>query len=71
MNNFSAKNVFHLLRCWSRLGKQGGRQELSLDSNGCRFVSIVWLCHKLIKTVSILVSDILSIFYMIRFSSIG
>nr|XP_022286290.1 zinc metalloproteinase nas-13-like [Crassostrea virginica] len=23
--------------CWSRLGKQGGRQELSLDSNGCRF----------------------------------
>ncbi|XP_056005587.1 zinc metalloproteinase nas-13-like isoform X1 [Ostrea edulis] len=23
--------------CWSRLGKEGGRQELSLDRNGCRF----------------------------------
>lgn len=29
-----------LYRCWSQLGKQGGRQELSLDRNGCRFVSI-------------------------------
>lgn len=27
-------------RCWSQLGRQGGRQELSLDRNGCRFVSI-------------------------------
>uniref|UniRef100_K1R8H4 Astacin n=1 Tax=Magallana gigas TaxID=29159 RepID=K1R8H4_MAGGI len=23
--------------CWSQLGRQGGRQELSLDRNGCRF----------------------------------
>ncbi|XP_061171636.1 zinc metalloproteinase nas-13-like [Saccostrea echinata] len=23
--------------CWSRLGKEGGRQELSLDRNGCRY----------------------------------
>lgn len=35
---FNYLNAFY--RCWSQLGRQGGRQELSLDRNGCRFVSI-------------------------------